>query len=73
MKGHIRERAPGHWAIIFDVRDPATGRRRRKWHSFVGTKRQAQTECARLISAISGGSLHRTRQNHSRCAYGALA
>ena len=55
MKGHIRERASGHWAIIFDVRDPATGRRRRKWHSFAGTKRQAETECARLISAISGG------------------
>ena len=56
MKGHIRERAPGHWAIIFDVPDPANGKRRRKWHSFAGTKRQAQIECARLISAINGGA-----------------
>ena len=56
MKGHIRERAPGHWAIIFDVRDPATGRRRRKWHSFAGNKRQAQIERARLVSAISSGA-----------------
>ncbi len=56
MKGHIRERAPGHWAIIFDVRDPATGKRRRKWHSFAGTKRQAQIECARLISEIQRGT-----------------
>lgn len=55
MKGHIRERSPGHWAIVLDVRDPATGKRKRRWHSFVGTKRQAQIECARLISEIQGG------------------
>ncbi len=42
MKGHIRERSPGHWAIVLDVRDPATGKRKRKWHSFRGTKREAQ-------------------------------
>ena len=56
MKGHIRERSPGHWAIIVDVRDPATGKRRRKWHSFAGNKRQAQIECARLISEMQRGS-----------------
>jgi hypothetical protein len=27
MKGHIRQRSPGHWAIVLDVRDPATGKR----------------------------------------------
>ena len=42
MKGHIRERSPGRWAIVLEIRDPATGSRRRKWHTFVGTKRQAQ-------------------------------
>jgi integrase len=52
MKGSIRERSPGHWAIILDQRDPATGTRKRKWHSFKGTKRQAQIECARLIAAM---------------------
>jgi integrase len=56
MKGHIRERSPGHWAIVIEVRDPTTGKRRRKWHSFAGTKRQAQNECARLISALHGGT-----------------
>jgi len=55
MKGSIKERSPGHWAIILDQRDPATGKRRRKWHSFKGTKRGAQTECARLISEMNGG------------------
>jgi integrase len=56
MKGHIRERSPGHWAIILDVRDPETGERRRKWHSFKGTKREAQNECARLITTMDGGA-----------------
>src|SRR6478672_273660 len=56
MKGHIRERSPGHWAIVIDVRDPATGKRRRKWHSLKGTKRQAQIECARLISGLQNGT-----------------
>jgi integrase len=56
MKGHICERSPGHWAIVLDVRDPQTGKRRRKWHSFIGTKRQAQVECAKLIAEIKNGT-----------------
>jgi integrase len=57
MKGHLRERSPGHWAIVIDVRDPATGKRKRRWHSFTGTKRQAQVACARLISEIQTGAV----------------
>jgi integrase len=57
MRGHLRERSPGHWAIVIDVRDPQTGTRRRRWHSFAGTKRQAQVEAARLISASQTGVL----------------
>ena len=56
MKGHLKERSPGHWAIILDIPDPKTGKRRRKWHSYKGTKRQAQVESARLISAVQGGT-----------------
>ena len=55
MKGHIRERSPGRWAIVIELRDPATGKRRRKWHKFAGTKRKAQDECARLIAELNGG------------------
>ena len=55
MKGHIRERSAGHWAIVIEMRDPETGQRKRKWHKFAGTKRQAQDECARLISELNGG------------------
>ena len=54
MKGSIRERSPGRWAIIID--DPNSGTRKRRWHSFKGSKRQAQVECARLISEMQNGS-----------------
>ena len=54
MKGHIRERSPNHWAIIID--DRQSGKRKRRWHSFVGSKRQAQIECSRLVAQLQNGS-----------------
>jgi integrase len=56
MKGHIRERSPGHWGIVIDVRDQATGKRKRRWHSFQGTKREAQVQCAKLIAELQNGN-----------------
>jgi integrase len=56
MKGHIRERSPGRWAIVLEVRNPETGKRKRKWHSFKGGKREAQIECARLIADLDSGA-----------------
>jgi len=56
MKGSIRERSPGRWAIILDIPDPQTGKRRRKWHSFEGNKREAQIESAKLIAAVQTGN-----------------
>jgi integrase len=56
MKAHIRERSAGHFAIVVDVPDPVTGKRRRKWHSFKGTKRGAQIEAAKIVSALKDGS-----------------
>jgi len=55
MRGHIKERSPGHFAIILDLQD-TNGKRRRKWHSFKGTKRKAEIECARLISEMESGA-----------------
>jgi hypothetical protein len=56
MKGHLRERSPGHWAIVIDVRDSQTGKRKRSWHSFAGTKRRVQVECARLLTELKAGT-----------------
>ena len=34
-KGHVCEKVPGsgNWYAVIDTRDPATGKRKRKWHS----------------------------------------
>jgi integrase len=56
MKGHIRERSPGRWAIVLDHHDPMTGRRKRCWHSFRGTKREAQIRCAELVAELQSGT-----------------
>ncbi len=44
------------WSIILDAVDPQTGKRKRRWHAFQGTKRQAQDECARLITELKSGA-----------------
>jgi integrase len=57
MTGHIRRRGKSSWEIKFDLgRDPITSKRRIRYHSFKGTKRQAEVEAARLISAAATGS-----------------
>jgi hypothetical protein len=56
LKGHLKERSPGHWAIVLEIRDPVTGKRKRKWHSFKGTSREANTAKAELIASLSQGS-----------------
>lgn len=54
---------PRDWAIVLDVPDATTGKKMRKWHSFKGTKRQAQVECSRFVAALnSGGYVEPTKQ-----------
>jgi integrase len=50
MKGHLRERSPGRWAIIIDLGPREGGKRRQKWFAFRGSKRAAQIEMHRLIA-----------------------
>jgi integrase len=54
----LKERSPGHWAIVLDAFDPATGKKKRKWHSFVGNRREAESECARLIVEYRAGRVN---------------
>ncbi|NQV22123.1 MAG: site-specific integrase [Rhodospirillales bacterium] len=56
MKGHIRKRGLKSWAIKVELpRDPVTGKRRTKWHTVRGTKRQAEIELTRLLHEINTG------------------
>src|SRR5262249_1058331 len=56
MRGSIVQRGARSWAVILDERDPVSGKRKRRWHSFTGTKREAQLEAARLISQRQNGT-----------------
>lgn len=57
MKGHLRERSPGHWQLdVYLGRDAVTGKKRYRSKSVRGGKRAAQRELAKLISEIDGAA-----------------
>jgi len=48
MTGHIRSRGDRTWELKFDVgRDALSGKRLTRYHSFKGTKSEAQAELVR--------------------------
>ncbi len=54
MRGHLRERSPGRWAIVLEARDGA-GKRKRRWFSFRAPSGRP-ARCAELIADTRGGS-----------------
>src|SRR5580704_1212655 len=56
MTGHIRRRGMGSWELKFDLgTDPLTGKRQTRYHSFKGTKREAESELVRLKAGVDKG------------------
>jgi integrase len=56
MTGHVRRRGTRSWEIKFDLgTDPRTGKRLTKYHSFKGTKREAEAELVRLKAGANRG------------------
>jgi hypothetical protein len=54
--GHIRQRGKTSWELKFDAGpDPATGRRRIRYQTVRGSKRDAQRELRKLLSAVDDG------------------
>jgi integrase len=57
MSGHIRRRGERSWELKLDVgRNPVSGARETRYHSFKGTRKEAQVKLAELITAVSSGS-----------------
>jgi len=57
MHGHIRRRGAQSWELKYDVgTDPLTGRRRIRYASFKGSKRDAALELARLVAEHASGA-----------------
>ena len=57
MRGCLKQRYKGSWSIILNIGyqiDPTTGRskRRQKWITFRGTKKEAQTRLNELLIAV---------------------
>ncbi len=44
MTGHIRRRGESCWELKFDVGTDVSGKRQIRYHSFKGTKREAQAD-----------------------------
>lgn len=56
MTGHVRRRGERSWELKFDLgTDPATGKRLTRYHSFKGTKREAEAELTRLKAGADKG------------------
>lgn len=56
MTGHIRRRGQRSWEIKWDAgNDPATGKRKTRYASVKGTKREAEAELVRLMAAQKSG------------------
>jgi len=59
MKGHIRKHRDS-WAIIVELpSDPQTGKRRQKWVTLKGTRKDAETKLSELLHQVNTGSFSR--------------
>ena len=56
MRGHIRKRGERSWAAVVDIgHDPSTGKRRQKWETVKGSKRDAERRLAEIIHDLNTG------------------
>jgi integrase len=55
VKGHIRKRGPNTYTLVVELGMDATGKRRQKWHTVHGNKKDAEAELARILHEINTG------------------
>lgn len=56
MRGHIRRQGRKSWAVVLDIGFDRRGRRRQKWHTVRGTKRDAEQELSRILRELDTGT-----------------
>jgi integrase len=55
-RGHLTKRSETSWTIVLDLEpDPETNKRRQKWVTVKGTRRQAEAEMAKLLVGAQSG------------------
>ncbi|MEW6545421.1 MAG: tyrosine-type recombinase/integrase [Bacillota bacterium] len=58
MRGHIRKRSRNGWTVVVELpRDPQTGKRRQKWVTVKGNRRDAERTLTQLLLQVDGGAL----------------
>jgi hypothetical protein len=55
MTGHVRRRGERSWELKYDVGADGKGKRKTRYASFKGTKREAAIELARMVAATAAG------------------
>ena len=54
---HVRKRGKKTWSVVLDVGpDPSTGKRRQKWFTIKGTKREAERFGNDVLKALAEGA-----------------
>lgn len=57
MKGHVRARGKNTWALVIELdRDPVTGKRRQKWITVKGNKKEAERRLAQTLHEMNMGA-----------------
>ncbi len=57
MRGHIRKRSKGSWALVLDIGLDDDGKRKQRWITVKGTKKGAEAKLAKPIGAENDGIL----------------
>ncbi len=55
MRGHIKKRGKNSWSIVVALGRDVSGKRRQKWHTVSGTKRDAEQELTRILKQLDEG------------------
>jgi integrase len=55
MRGHVAKKGR-RWYPVVDMRDPATGERKRKWHGGHDTKREAARALTEILGRLDAGT-----------------
>lgn len=61
MRGCLKQRYKGSWSIILDLgyepdpKNPGRLRRKQKWHTFRGTRQEAEKQLTDLLKALDNG------------------
>lgn len=51
MKGYVKQRGDRYYAVIYEGRDPVTGKERRRWHPAGTDRAEAERLAAKLAAA----------------------